>query len=181
MVIYLYRFTLQVIIDVLVNGFFLLRYIHKIPENVRERRRFLRDTRRLTDLVEFVGDQRFDYLRDLLFGFLNFQSLFIVFLLRGGGDCSVWSDVLVLLCKKAGFKPRRFLLMDGLKIKTYHIITVIDLEDRIVFFNVNQILIAHSVEEVFNRFENEGLVAIERDSNGKLIPYNYKNLNVFKW
>ena len=124
--------------------------------------------------IENIRDylQSRKYVPDGVKGTLNFEPTFAVFVLRDGGDCSCFARIAQKLLRRAGYRPKMWLLRNGLDFEALHIITTIQSGLSYILFNVNQIMYFGSEEDIFKRFQNYVMVAVR----GK--PYIYDSLKV---
>lgn len=174
--IYLYRILILPFVSFFVNlkYFFYLNYKKRKALKVKMKK----DIDKIQDidsLDKFIFSGEFGYVQDLCKGFLNFIPTLLTFYVRKGGDCSCWARIIKKLAKKIGIDSSLYLLIDGWKIKTAHVVVILNLEKNFRMYNVVCSIDGYWEEELLNLFTKGPMVKIE----GK--PYKYNNLEVFKW
>ncbi len=178
--IYIYRILILPIISIIVNLYFLLSNKKDWPKLKIKRNKIFKKIKKLDDVINFCFDDNFKYIPDLWHGFLNFINWNLTFILRGGGDCSGWSDILHSMLKKCKIKHERYLLINGWNIFTSHIITIVPKINNyydiyLILFNVNRVESFASKESIFDAFRKNGMVLINDNI------FNYDKLKVYRW
>jgi len=109
----------------------------------------------------------------------NFIPFLIVFFLRKGGDCSVFSRCIKKMLRKLKIKSKQILIFDNVgsfldKLQTMHIVTVVPIDEKSIYiYNVNQLLRTDMTVE--NIFKKKPLVEIGGH------PYKYKKPVTMRW
>ena len=124
------------------------------------------------------------YVRDFLNGFLNWIPFSTIqFFANRGGDCSVTARTIYLLYMnmyKKGlikYKPQLYMLIDGINIKTAHVVCVIKTSNtQLTLWNVSKKLENLNIRYWSRIFQEKEMIAIGEKG------YKYSSkMSVHKW